>query len=287
MYDLKNRRTFLKRSDYPSIQAKDLYKGSIITIYSRQLTIVQYGDAYTEGIFESTNASVGITVAPNAVSSMGRIIDAVFSAGLTISELRLTPGGLNLKLTGSGTVEVWGSLEPQINATLGANAVSTSKADVFSAKTTVSNAETSSLLLVRSHAIKENALGRIIDQVLGSGFEVLNASMLQLTRPNAGEFLEVYKGVVPECNDWVEELVAGKLVALQVSFSSDPHNTVLKLRELCGAHDPEVAQHLHPHSLRAQHGVSKVKNAVHCTDLPEDGPLEVDYFFTILGGQGA
>ena len=29
-------------------------------------------------------------------------------------------------------------------------------------------------------------------------------------------------------------------------------------------------------------GVSKVKNAVHCTDLPEDGPLEVDYFFSIL-----
>jgi len=290
MYDLKNRRTFLKRSDYPSVQAKDLYKGSIITVYSRQLTIVDYGDKYTEGIFEMANASVGVTVVPAAVGSMGRIIDAISSAGLNISELRLTPGGLNLKLTGSGTVEVWGSLEPQINASLGNGAVSTSKTDAFAAgipKTTVSNAETSSLLLVRSHAIKEKALGRIIDQVLGSGFEVLNASMLQLTRPNAGEFLEVYKGVVPECNDWVEELVAGKVVALQVSFSSDPMNTVLKLRELCGAHDPEVAQHLHPHSLRAQHGVSKVNNAVHCTDLPEDGPLEVDYFFTILGGASA
>mgnify|MGYP001451422081 CR=1 FL=1 len=29
-------------------------------------------------------------------------------------------------------------------------------------------------------------------------------------------------------------------------------------------------------------GESKVKNAVHCTDLPEDGPLEVEYFFGIL-----
>ena len=27
---------------------------------------------------------------------------------------------------------------------------------------------------------------------------------------------------------------------------------------------------------------TKVNNAVHCTDLPEDGPLEVDYFFGIL-----
>ena len=118
--------------------------------------------------------------------------------------------------------------------------------------------------------------------MLGSGFEVLNAAMFQLTRPNASEFLEVYKGVVPECVDWVEELVAGKVVALQLAFTEKPDSTVLAVRELCGAHDPEIASHLHPNSLRALHGESKVKNAVHCTDLPEDGPLELDYFFQIL-----
>ena len=48
------------------------------------------------------------------------------------------------------------------------------------------------------------------------------------------------------------------------------------------ARDPEIASHLHPQSLRALCSQSKVKNAVHCTDLPEDGPLEVDYFFSIL-----
>ena len=36
------------------------------------------------------------------------------------------------------------------------------------------------------------------------------------------------------------------------------------------------------HSLRALYGTSKVKNAVHCTDLPEDGALEVDYFFSLI-----
>ena len=60
------------------------------------------------------------------------------------------------------------------------------------------------------------------------------------------------------------------------------HALVLALRELCGAHDPEIASHLHTSSLRALYGVSKVKNAVHCSDLPEDAPLEVDYFFSIL-----
>ena len=111
--------------------------------------------------------------------------------------------------------------------------------------------------------------------------------MLQLTRPNAAEFLEVYKGVVPECVDWIEELTQGKIVALQLRFASQPTSSVLKLRELCGAHDPEVARHLHTQSLRALYGESKIRNAVHCTDLPEDGALEVDYFFSILGGQSA
>jgi len=290
MYDLKNRRTFLKRCDYPSIGIKDLYKGGVITVYSRQLTIVDYGDGFTAKALEAEAGTVCVNVAPAALPQMGRIVDAITSSNLAVSELRLLPDGLALKLTGADVGAVWGSLLPQIEGALGAGSVSTASGDVFAAglpKTVVSDGTTSTLLLVRSHAIKAGALGRILDQVLGSGFELLNASILQLTRPNAAEFLEVYKGVVPECVDWIDDLTSGKIAALQLRFAADPNNSVLKLRELCGAHDPEVASHLHPQSLRALYGESKVMNAVHCTDLPEDGALEVDYVFSILGGQSA
>lgn len=54
-YDLKNRRTFLKRCDYPGVGAKDLFKGSIITVYSRQLTIKDYADSFTASIFEKSS----------------------------------------------------------------------------------------------------------------------------------------------------------------------------------------------------------------------------------------
>ncbi len=285
MYDLKNRRTFLKRCDYPAVSEKDLYKGGVITVYSRQLTIKDYGDKFTASMFETISASVSVNVATQALPSMGRIIDAISSSELVVSELRLLSDGLALKLTGSTATESWAALQEQINGQLGDGSVTTLGGDVFAGglpKADVGAAEHSSLLLVRAHAVKKGNLGRIVDQVLGSGFEVVNAKMVHLTRPNAGEFLEVYKGVVPECTDWVEELVSGKVVALQLRFASAPESTVLAVRELCGAHDPEIAQHLHPNSLRALYGESKVKNAVHCTDLPEDGPLEVDYFFKIL-----
>ncbi len=35
-------------------------------------------------------------------------------------------------------------------------------------------------------------------------------------------------------------------------------------------------------SIRAVYGKDKGRNAVHCTDLDEDGVLEVEYFFNIL-----
>lgn len=54
-------------------------------------------------------------------------------------------------------------------------------------------------------------------------------------------------------------------------------NVVNSLRGLCGPHDPEIARTIRPNTLRAKFGIDRVKNAVHCTDLPEDGVLEVFY----------
>lgn len=47
MYDVKNRRTFLKRCSYPSVLLSDLFIGAQITVYARQLRVVEYGDDFT------------------------------------------------------------------------------------------------------------------------------------------------------------------------------------------------------------------------------------------------
>lgn len=48
----------------------------------------------------------------------------------------------------------------------------------------------------------------------------------------------------------------------------------------------ELARKVRPQTLRARHGVSKVQNAVHSTDLPEDAVSEIEYFFRILDRRG-
>ena len=87
----------------------------------------------------------------------------------------------------------------------------------------------------------------------------------------------------------VKQLSSGTSIALEIasgeSAAGDSANesaTVTRFRELVGPSDPELARVARPNSLRARFGKSIDENAVHCTDLPEDGALEVEYFFKIL-----
>ena len=99
--------------------------------------------------------------------------------------------------------------------------------------------------------------------------------MFHLSREVIEEFMDVYKGVLPEYLPLIEHLSNGPSVVLEVRQD----NVVQAFRDFVGPHDPEIAKHLKPDSLRAQFGCDRVKNAVHVTDLPEDGRLECQYFF--------
>lgn len=144
----------------------------------------------------------------------------------------------------------------------------------------------SSLVLIKPHAVLSGDAGRIVQYISSpGGFHIVAAELFHLDRTHAEDFYEVYKGVVAEYPDMVVALSSGPLLALQVTrpASECPNGSVVQaFRELAGPADPEIARHLRPRSLRALFGKDKVLNAVHCTDLPEDGPLELDYFFSLL-----
>ena len=101
--------------------------------------------------------------------------------------------------------------------------------------------------------------------------------MFNLDKPTAEEFLEIYRGVLPEYIPITEQMTTGPCIVLEVR----QENAVVAFRELCGPMDPEIAKNLRPNTLRARFGIDRVKNAIHCTDLPEDGVLESQYFFQI------
>lgn len=77
-------------------------------------------------------------------------------------------------------------------------------------------------------------------------------------------------------------LAEGKCVVLEVTSTNLELNSVCEFRKMCGPRDPDLCRQLYPESIRALYGKSIVHNAVHCTDLPEDGELEVEYFFKLV-----
>merc|ERR1719217_986171 len=76
----------------------------------------------------------------------------------------------------------------------------------------------------------------------------------------------------------IKQTGAGPVIAMEIR----QENAVETFRKLVGPHDPEIARHLRPDTLRGQFGVDRVQNTLHCSDLPEDGLLECEYFFKML-----
>ena len=70
-------------------------------------------------------------------------------------------------------------------------------------------------------------------------------------------------------------------MAVEVASNGETDSIVEDLRAMCGPADPEMARDLRPRTLRALYGISKAQNAVHCTDLEEDAPLESAFFFNL------
>lgn len=132
--------------------------------------------------------------------------------------------------------------------------------------------------VIKPQAVMEGQAGPIISQIEHAGFQITALQMFHLDQANAQEFLEVYKGVVQEYQDMVTHLTSGPCIAMEIRAQ----DAARSFREMVGPADPEIARHLRPRTLRAMFGKDKIQNGVHCTDLPDDGLLEVEYFFKIL-----
>lgn len=302
MFDVKNRRMFLKRTQTNTVAFEDLYIGGSINIYSRQLNIVDYADPFTRNKLDHTRERSLVAVPYGA--NPGLLIDSIVKEGFAIHNLRMVnlpsdrdyiqfnDGGKNvvcMEVTGTDAVVRLQTFCDRLKALHGDNAIYASNnfshdfKSVFGPESRLRNTakfSANTLCIIKPHTLAAGFHGKIIDSILEKGFEISAMEMFTVGRANAEEFFEVYKGVVPEFNAMVSELISGSCIALEITKGSD--NVVEEFREVVGPSDPGIARYVRPNSLRATYGVDKVKNALHCTDLSDDGGLEAEYFFRIL-----
>lgn len=339
MFDLKNHRTFLRRTKY-DLHLEDLFVGNKINVFSRHLNLVDYGDQYTSRKLGSRKERTLGMIKPDAISRMGAVLEMIYGAGLSVTKMKMvllsrkeamdfyaehqskfffsnliqfmTSGPVvAMEILGDNAVSSWRKLlgptdtskartevpetiraqfgtDGTKNAAHGSDSVASAARELeffFPSSGGRGPANTAKLTdctccVIKPHAVSEGLFGTILSAISGAGFEISAMQMFNMERANAEEFYEVYKGVVAEYSSMVTELCCGSCIALEIRGTDAPRT----FREFCGPADPEIARHLRPKTLRALFGKNKIQNAVHCTDLPEDGILEVQYFFKILDG---
>mmetsp|Transcript_38979 Transcript_38979/g.87162 ORF Transcript_38979/g.87162 Transcript_38979/m.87162 type:complete len:321 (+) Transcript_38979:173-1135(+) len=281
MINLATRQNFLKRMYFPEVSRADFQLGKTVTVNRRQLLVADYADEGTKLYYERAHAKVYGVLPPERMGQVGQTLSAV-QAGFTVSRLKsvVLPGrGLGLAmeagvLHAGDVTEKWDGLAAKHGIEVdGAEACLNAQAAPGLPRCEVT------ACLVKPHAVKEASLGPILSQILEAGFTIERVEMLHLDPAAATNFFDVYKGVLPHYLESLEHLSDGHAVFVMVSGGG---HVVEDFRDLCGPSDVEVAKVLRPKSLRSRFGRDRVKNAVHCTDMPDDGALECTYFAHFL-----
>lgn len=125
--------------------------------------------------------------------------------------------------------------------------------------------------MLKPDAIENGNMGKIIDMIIGAGFEIKAMKFTRLTTEQAQKFYEVH-AERPFYGELVEYMTSGPIVAAIL----EKDNAVADFRTLIGATDPAEAA---PGTIRAAYAENKGRNAVHGSDSDENAEIEGKFHF--------
>lgn len=126
--------------------------------------------------------------------------------------------------------------------------------------------------MIKPDAVANHFTGKIIDEILQNGFNILAFKKVKITQSVAEGFYAVHRGR-PFFNELVEFMSSGATIVLAL----EKENAVSAWRELIGATDPAEAAE---GTIRRKFAENKGKNAVHGSDSDENAEKEIAFFFT-------
>jgi len=128
------------------------------------------------------------------------------------------------------------------------------------------------LAILKPDAVQKNVIGKVISQLLKSGFSIIGMKMVKLTSETAGEFYAVHKER-PFYNDLVKFMTENRVVPMVL----EREDAVAELRRVIGATDPAEAAE---GTVRKLYAESKERNIIHASDSLENAKIEMDFFFS-------
>jgi len=128
------------------------------------------------------------------------------------------------------------------------------------------------LAILKPDCVRKNLQGEVLSRIQKAGFKVLGFKQIRLTKESAEAFYAVHKGR-PFFEGLVEFMTSGPCVPIALQ----KENAVEEYRNLIGATDPKDAKE---GTIRKLFADNKGENIVHGSDSPENGKLEVAFFFS-------
>lgn len=128
------------------------------------------------------------------------------------------------------------------------------------------------LAILKPDCIRKNLQGEVIAKIQKAGFRILAMKTARLTAQTAGAFYAVHKG-----RPFFEGLVTFMASGPCVPMALEKENAVADFRTLIGATDPKDAAE---GTIRKLYADNKGENIVHGSDSPENGTVEVAFFFS-------
>ena len=229
MFDLKSRRTFLRRTKLESLSLQQLYIGAIVHVLSRQLKIIDYGDEFTLKRLGGIQCSF-LLVGGEVLENLSVIFATLAKQGLTLCSAK------TVSVDKQSAQQIAREM-PQASALLGSDggdsllvvSVNASNAialvaelsgglpgpvyfsqdsktalrdiDVFFGgdkgqgrvpmRSTVGYGQEAVLGIVKPHALTEGLVGPILQGITDAGFKVRAVKLFFVDRRNVEEFLEV------------------------------------------------------------------------------------------------
>jgi nucleoside-diphosphate kinase len=127
------------------------------------------------------------------------------------------------------------------------------------------------LAIVKPDAVEKNAIGDIVNTILGKGFRVIGMKMMQINKTQAAGFYAVHAGK-PFFQSLVDFMSRGPIVVLAL----EKDNAILDWRDLMGPTNPANAGE---GTIRKKWGANIENNAVHGSDAEDTARFEISYFF--------
>jgi nucleoside-diphosphate kinase len=125
--------------------------------------------------------------------------------------------------------------------------------------------------IIKPDAVAGRKIGRIVQRIEESGFQIRAMQMRHLSKEEAEGFYAVHRER-PFFSSLTTFMSSGPVVVLAL----DAPDAIKKWRTLMGATDPGKAE---AGTLRKEFGSSIEYNATHGSDAPDTAAFELGYFF--------